>query len=298
MKNLLIFFMAISFLHGTAQDFMPLYSDSVPNSIAGPDREKSETTGGIERISNVRNPGINIYLPARETATGEAVIIYPGGGYSILAIGHEGYDVAKRFTEMGIAAFVVKYRLPHDSIMIDKKNGPLQDAQRAIQIVRENATKWNIKPDKIGIMGFSAGGHLASTAGTHFNKDYISNPNTTSLRPDFMILVYPVISLSDSIGHQGSKNNLLGKGADEKLVKEYSNELHVTDKTPRTFLIHAKDDKGVPFANSIIFAEQLKKHKVPVEVYLYETGGHGFGMNNPTSNVRWMDLVEKWMHSK
>jgi acetyl esterase/lipase len=289
--------MSIASLFVNAQDFMALYSDSVPNSIAGPDREKSETTGGIERVSKVRNPGINIFLPAKESATGEAVIIFPGGGYGILAIGHEGYDVAKRFNEMGIAAFVVKYRLPDDSIMVDKKIGPLQDAQRAIQIVRENATKWNIKPTKIGIMGFSAGGHLAATAGTHFQKAYISNPNRTSLRPDFMILVYPVISFSDSLGHSGSRNNLIGKDADDKLVKEYSNELHVTDKTPRTFLIHAKDDKGVPFANSTVFAEQLKKHKVPVEIYLYPAGGHGFGMNNPTSNVKWMDLVEKWIHS-
>ncbi|HTE28357.1 alpha/beta hydrolase [Flavitalea sp.] len=298
MKYILLFCMFISALPVIAQDFMALYSDSVPNSIAGPDREKSETTGGIERVSKVRNPGISIYLPAQESATGEAVIIYPGGGYGILAIDHEGYDVAKRFNEMGIAAFVVKYRLPDDSIMVDKKIGPLQDAQRAIQLVRENATRWNIKPNKIGIMGFSAGGHLASTAGTHFQKAYISNPNRTSLRPDFMILVYPVISFSDSIGHRGSRNNLLGKDADDKLVKEYSNELHVTDKTPRTFLIHAKDDKGVPFANSTVFAEQLKRHKVPVEVYLYEAGGHGFGMNNPTSNVKWMDLIEKWIHAK
>jgi len=278
----------------TAQDSMPLYSGTVPNSIPGPDREKSVTTD-LERISKVRIPTLSIYLPPKEKATGEAVIICPGGGYSILAIAHEGYDVAKRFNEMGIAAFVLKYRLPDDTIMVDKKIGPLQDAQRAIQLVRENATKWNISKNKIGIMGFSAGGHLASTAGTHFDKSYISNPNKTSLRPDFMILVYPVISFSDSIGHRGSRNNLLGKDADENTIKEFSNELHVTDKTPRTFLVHAKDDKGVPYTNSTIFAEQLRKHKVPVEVYLYDAGGHGFGLNNKTSNVKWMDLVEKWV---
>jgi len=285
-------------LHVSSQEFMPLYSDSVPNSKGGPDREKSETTDGIERVSNVRLPGITIFLPSKETATGEAVIIYPGGGYGILAIAHEGYDVAKRLNLSGIAAFVVKYRLPDDSMMVDKKIGPVQDGQRALQMVRENATKWNIKTDKIGIMGFSAGGHLASTVGTHFQKAYISNPNRTSLRPDFMILVYPVISFSDSIGHQGSRNNLLGKNPGEALIKEYSNELHVTGKTPRTFLVHAKDDTGVPVANSTIFAAQLKKHKVPVEMYLYETGGHGFGLNNKTSDVQWIDLVEKWIHTK
>ena len=279
----------------TAQEFMPLYSDKVPNSIPGPEREKSETRDGILRISNVSNPGITIYLPTKETATGEAVIIYPGGGYGILAIAHEGYDVAKHLNQAGIAAFVVKYRLPDDSIMVDKKIGPLQDAQRAIQIVRENATKWNIKPNKIGIMGFSAGGHLASTAGTHFNKSYIDNPNKTSLRPDFMILVYPVISFNDSIGHSGSKNNLLGKNADEKTVKEFSNELHITAKTPRTFLVHAKDDNGVPYANSSVFAAGLTRNKVPFELYLYEAGGHGFGLNNKTSTVQWIELVEKWI---
>src|SRR5918993_1010080 len=166
MKYLFFLCMSIYSTQLAAQDFMPLYADSVPNSIPGPDREKSETTGGIERVSNVTTPGLSIYLPARETATGEAVIIYPGGGYGILAIAHEGHDVARKLNEMGIAAFVVKYRLPHDSIMVDKKIGPLQDAQRAIQLVRENASKWNIKSDKIGILGFSAGGHLASTAGT------------------------------------------------------------------------------------------------------------------------------------
>ncbi|RYF92369.1 MAG: alpha/beta hydrolase, partial [Chitinophagaceae bacterium] len=163
------------------------------------------------------------------------------------------------------------------------------------QIVRENASTWNLRKNQIGIMGFSAGGHLASTAGTHFQKNYISNPNKTSLRPDFMILGYPVISFSDSLTHQGSKNNLLGKNPSPELVKEFSNELHVTSKTPRTFLVHAKDDQGVVYQNTTIFADQLRKNKVPVEVYLYEKGGHGFGIKNRTSDVDWMALVEKWM---
>jgi acetyl esterase/lipase len=275
---------------------MPLYADSVPNSIAIPDRERSETKD-ILRISKVSNPGITAYLPPADIATGEAVIIFPGGGYSILAIQHEGYDVATSLNEAGIAAFVVKYRLPDDSIMTDKTIGPLQDAQRAIQMVRENATKWNIQKDKIGIMGFSAGGHLASTAGTHFDKAYISNPNKTSLRPDFMILVYPVISFNDSIGHRGSRNNLIGVNADSKTVQAFSNENNVTAKTPRTYLIHAKDDKAVPYANSTVFEAQLKKHKVPVKTYLYEKGGHGFGLNNKTSDVQWMSDVKKWIKS-
>ena len=289
----LILFMS-SFNHLSAQTEMLLYKDSIPNSIAGPNEEKSEVNG-ILRISKVSIPGIYVYLPPKEKATGTGVIIFPGGGYGILAIAHEGHDVAKRFNEMGVAAFVVKYRLPADNTMVNKEIGPLQDAQRAIQLVRENAKEWGIDKNKIGIMGFSAGGHLASTAGTHFSKAYISNPKKTSLRPDFMILGYPVISFNDSIGHTGSKNNLLGKDASKEKVAEYSNELHVNKNTPPTFLVHAKDDKGVPVRNSEIFYEQLQKNKVPAEIYLYEKGGHGFGMNNATSDVKWMDLVEKWM---
>ncbi len=277
-----------------AQDYVPLYVDSVPNSKPGPDRETS-VTNGFMRVSKVSNPGMTIYLPPADVATGEAVVIFPGGGYSILAIEHEGHDVAKLLSASGIAAFVVKYRLPDDSIMIDRKFGPVQDAQRAIQMVRENATRWNIQRDRIGIMGFSAGGHLASTAGTHFEKEYISNPNKTSLRPDFMILVYPVISFQDSIGHSGSKANLIGKNPDAKTVQLFSNEMNVTAKTPRTYLIHAKDDKTVPYRNSTIFEEQLKKNKVPVKLYLYEAGGHGFGLNNKTSDVKWLDDVIRWV---
>jgi acetyl esterase/lipase len=294
MNKIYFFIIMLSTLNLTAQDYVPLYADSIPNSIPGPDRETSETSG-VLRVRKVSNPGMTIYLPPTDIATGEAVIIYPGGGYTLLAIEHEGHDVAKTLTAAGIAAFVVKYRLPDDSIMIDRKIGPVQDAQRAIQMVRENATKWNIKRDRIGIMGFSAGGHLASTAGTHFEKEYISNPNKTSLRPDFMILVYPVISFNDSIGHSGSKGNLIGKSPDEKTVRAFSNELNVTAKTPRTYLIHAKDDKTVAYGNSVVFEEQLKKNKVPVKMYLYDAGGHGFGLNNKTSSVKWIDDVIKWI---
>jgi acetyl esterase/lipase len=197
---------------------------------------------------------------------------------------------------MGIAAFVLKYRIPNDQIMINKEIGPVQDAQRALQVVRENARKWGIKKNKIGIMGFSAGGHLASTAGTHYQNTYIDNPKGTSLRPDFMILVYPVISFNDSIGHKGSYENLLGKNATPEKIREYSNETQVTPQTPPTFLVHAKDD-GVKVENSLVFAEALKKNGVPVDMYLYESGGHGYGMYNKSSPVLWMDLVQQWMRT-
>jgi acetyl esterase/lipase len=283
---------AINF-SATAQTVIPLYNDSIPNSKPSVYEEKSEVKDSILIVTKVTRPTLTIYLP-KEKTTGAAVIICPGGGYSILAAGHEGADVAKRFTEMGVAAFVLKYRLPNDETMANKEIGPIQDAQQAIRVVRENAKKWHINKNDIGIMGFSAGGHLASTAGTHFHHAYIDNPENISLRPDFMILVYPVISFTDSIGHLGSAHNLLGQNPSPEKIKEYSNEQQVTAETPPTFLVHAKDDP-VKVENSLAFAAALRQNNVPVEMYLFEKGGHGYGMYNKTSDVRWMELVEQWM---
>jgi acetyl esterase/lipase len=286
-----------------SQTIIPLYPDSIPNSRPVPDTERSVVgpTDGKLRISNVTRPTLTIYQPSKEKATGAAVIICPGGGYSILAASHEGSDVARRFNEMGVTAIVLKYRLPNDTTMLNKETGPLQDAQQAIRVTREKATAWGIHKDRIGIMGFSAGGHLASTAGTHFHTDYLLNKKykragkKAPLRPDFMILLYPVISFTDSLAHKGSRTKLLGENPSSERIMEYSNEFQVTKFTPPTFLVHAKDDKTVIVQNSQHFYEALQKHKVPAELYLYEQGGHGFGMNNRTSEVKWMDLVEQWM---
>lgn len=279
-----------------SQTVVPLYPNGVPNSKPVADTEKSDVDqNGIMRVSNVSIPTLTIYPPSPELATGAAVIIFPGGGYRILAISHEGSDVAKRFNQMGVTAFVVKYRLPSDETMLNKEIGPVQDAQRAIQLVRENAKEWHVDPNRVGIIGFSAGGHLASTAGTHFDHHYIDVKKRTNLRPDFMILVYPVISFADSIAHMGSRENLLGQHPSPEKIKEYSNELQVTKKTPPTYIIHAEDDKSVKIQNALLFATGLQKNKVPFNFHFYEKGGHGFGMNNPTSDVKWMDLVQVWM---
>lgn len=279
-----------------AQTVIPLYPDSIPNSKPSPDEEKTETSAkGVPMISKISHPTLTIFLPPKEKATGAAVIVIPGGGYHMVAIGHEGTDVAKRFNEMGVAAFVLKYRLPSDVTMINKEIGPVQDAQRAIQIVRGNAKEYGVDKDRLGIIGFSAGGHLASTAGTHFNHAYINVGRKVNLRPDFMILVYPVISFADSICHMGSRENLLGKDPSPEKKMEYSNELQVTKKTPPTYLVHAEDDNVVKVQNMLLFATALQKNKVPFDFYLYEKGGHGFGMNNATSEVKWMDLVQEWM---
>jgi len=278
------------------QDVIPLYDGKVPNSLPYPNKEISEyNSDSVLIISRVSEPTLTVFLPPRGKATGAAVIICPGGGYSVLAFGYEGTEVAQRFNESGIAAFVLKYRIPNDSTMVNKEIGPLQDAQRSIQLVRSRAAQWGIDPKRIGIMGFSAGGHLASTAGTHFEKNYIPNPDQISLRPDFMILIYPVISFTNPIGHLGSAHNLLGPNPSPEKIIEYSNELQVTDQTPPAFLVHAKDDNTVPFANSIVFAEALKNHHISQEVYLYDQGGHGFGMNNKTSSLLWMELCIGWM---
>jgi acetyl esterase/lipase len=293
----LIFLLYFTPLLIMSQTIIPLYKDNIPNSKPAKDEEKTEISNGIIIISKVSQPTLSIFLPPKEIATGTAVVICPGGGYGIVAAGHEGTDIAKKFNQMGIAAFVLKYRIPNSEIMINPEIGPLQDAQEAIKIVREGAKEWNINPNRIGIMGFSAGGHLASTEGTHFEKTVIANPKNTSLRPDFMLLIYPVISFTDSLTHMGSRNNLIGKSPSLEKIKEYSNELQVTAKTPPTFLVHASDDDAVIPQNSIVFYMALIKNHVPVEMHLYESGGHGFGMNLKNINEQWMDRCKNWMQN-
>ncbi|QNF33433.1 alpha/beta hydrolase [Adhaeribacter swui] len=272
----------------------PLYEGKIPNENPGPNEEKSETDG-ILRISKVRKPTLTAYLPAKDKATGAAVVICPGGGYSILAAAHEGVDIARKFNEQGIAAFVVKYRLPSAKTSTNPEIAPLQDAQQAIRVVRKRAAEWQVDPQRIGIIGFSAGGHLASTAGTHFQKAVIPNPDNISVRPDFMILVYPVISSQPGVAHTGSFENLLGKNASPEKLKEYSNEQQVTAQTPPTFLVHASDDKVVPPNNSILFYQALQQQNIPAEMHIYPKGGHGFGLKNPTTPDYWFDRCLNWM---
>ncbi len=279
------------------QTTIDLYPKEIPNSKPSGNDETTEVRDGISLVSKITRPTLTIYLPLKEKAGGTAVIICPGGGYWVNAISHEGMDVAKQFVEMGVTAFVVKYRIPNDATMIRKEIGPLQDAQQAIKIVRQRASEWNINPNRIGIMGFSAGGHLASTAGTHFKEAFIDNPEKISLRPDFMILIYPVISFNDSIGHIGSRNQLIGEHPSKDRVHYFSNELQITKETPPAFLIHASDDEEVKPENSLVFYEGLIKKKVPAEIHIYQRGGHGFGLNNETTSDSWFDRCKNWMAS-
>jgi acetyl esterase/lipase len=275
-----------------AQKVIPLYSDKIPNEISSPDEENTNVNG---HISNISRPTLMVYLPAKEKATGTAVVICPGGGYGINAIKHEGTDVAELLVSKGIAAFVLKYRLPNDKTMKDKSIGPLQDAQQAIRLVRQRAKEMECESFTNWNCWIFCGGHLASTAGTHFSKSLVDNPDNISVRPDFMILLYPVISFSDEIGHLGSRENLIGKNPSPEMIKLYSNELQVTKETPPAFLMHAGDDDAVKVENSLRIYEALNNNKIPSELFVYPKGGHGFGLINPTSPDRWMDRCLDWM---
>ena len=222
------------------------------------------------------------YASPKEKATGAAVLICPGGGYSSVSVINEGEEIAKWFNNSGITAFVLYYRIPNGHYQI-----PLDDAQKALDIIHIRAKEWNIVENKIGIIGFSAGGHLASTVGTHFK--------TKKQHPDFMILAYPVVTMKKDFTDAGSRNNLLGKNPSDELVNLFSNELQVTKNTPPTFIVHAINDKTVPIANSEQFLKALLDHKVPVELHKYDVGGHGFGMHKsgiPVDN--WQTRRCRW----
>ena len=273
----------------SAQEVIDLYPGAVPNSKKSNVIEK-ENRG---MFSGVTKPTLEIFLPEKGKSTGAAVVICPGGGYAVVVYQAEGVNTAKEFAKNGIAAFVLKYRLPNDSTMIDKTIGPLQDAQQAIKVVRDNAAKWEIDKNKVGIMGFSAGGHLASTEATHFNKAVIENGSNTNLRPDFQILIYPVISMQDSLTHLGSRNSLLGEKPSKEVIDDFSNEMRVTNKTPPAYITQAADDKVVDVDNSIVYFEALRHHKVPVEMHIYPKGNHGFVLFQPIEE--WTTPIFKWM---
>jgi acetyl esterase/lipase len=286
-----IFYMTTAFAQ-----YQPLYK-IIPNNINAKNQEAESSSTGILIIEKVSIPSYQYFRVANDNTKRPCVIICPGGGYSILAAGHEGTDVAKYFNSIGVNAIVLKYRIPNDANQIDKTIAPLQDAQQAILLARTNADSWGIDKNKIGIMGFSAGGHLASSLATHYNDVKIENPTKVSLRPDFQILIYPVISFGPE-GHEGSRINLIGNTNDEKTNKAinyFSSEKQITKEAPIAFLVHSKDDDAVPVANSINYYDNLIANKVPAELYLYEKGGHGYGMKNTTSEIVWTSVMKSWM---
>ena len=239
-------------------------------------------------------PTLTPFIAPKETATGAAIVVCPGGGYARLSDVKEGSEVAKWLNSLGISAFVLKYRLG----MRYHQPTPLLDAARALRTVRSRAKEWNLDEKRVGILGFSAGGHLASTLGTHFDAGKVDAADTierVSSRPDLMVLVYPVITMGEYT-HKGSKLNLLGENPSDDLIKLYSNELQVTKETPPTFLVHTMTDTGVPVENSLMFVAALRKAGVPFEFHLYEQGPHGFGLA-PTNPIlaSWADRCADWL---
>lgn len=240
-------------------------------------------------------PRLTVFRPEQNLAKGTAVIVCSGGSYGGRANRTEGGPACKILSEAGITAFLLDYRLPKAETMERKEIVPLTDAQRAIQYVRENAGKYGIDPSRLGIMGFSAGGHLVSTVGTHFTESALDNPEGTSLRPDFMVLVYPVISFSDSLTHKISRMNLVGPEITPEEIRAYSGELNVTAQTPPAYLTSGMDDKLVDVRNSLYFSAALRQHGVPVELFLYEKGRHGYGVHNKEAKVQWIDHCIEWI---
>ena len=279
-----------------AQQEFSIYEGPVPNALpCNKEEVVSKNATGKIVIANVTSPTVMVFNPVKQDANKTAIIVCPGGGYARLASGHEGTEVAEAFNKIGVTVFVLKYRLPFDSCMTNKEIVPLQDLQQTIKLVRDRAAGFDINPAMLGVIGFSAGGHLVSTGITKFSESYIENTSNTSLRPDFAILGYPVISMDSAICHKGSRDNLLGKKAAAAKLNLFSSDMQVTAQTPPTFLVHASDDKSVPVENSIRFYQALIKNKVNAELHIYQNGGHGFGLHNATTSDAWFERATTWM---
>lgn len=299
MKSKILLTVILTFTLNTMysqSNVIKLWENDIPNNRTISETEIIEK-GDITKISNVQIPTIEVFRPSPRNSTGQAVVICPGGGYHILAYDWEGTDIAKWLNSLGITAIVLKYRLPISKNNIEPHKSPLLDAKRALRIVRHNADKWNIDKSKIGIMGFSAGGHLASTLSTHF--DYGDRKSSDkiereSCRPDFTILIYPVISIGEKFTHKGSHKALIGNNME--LINYYSNDKHVSKDTPQAFLVHAADDKAVPVENSITYYRALLHNNIKAELHTYPYGGHGFSLATGKGHLStWTDRCEDWL---
>lgn len=293
---ILIFFLSVTGFSQAQNTEIPLWSGAIPGSINAENYKEVPVleNGIVNGVSKVTTPTVTVFVP--EKPNGSAIVICPGGGYAYLSINKEGFKVAKWLNTLGITAFVLKNRLPSDEIMKDKSIGPLQDAQEAIRYVRRNAEKWAINTQKVGVIGFSAGGHLAATLSTHYKDEVYKVTDSISARPDFSLLIYPVISMDEKITHGGSRKNLLGTAPSQELIDKYSNEKQIDASTPPAILIHAIDDKTVPVENSINYFLALKKNSVPAEIHLYQNGKHGFGLGNKgTTSQKWTKQCEEWL---
>ena len=290
-------------LSGSSQNLqLPIWPEGqIPYRVETDEQELHETDG-ILRISRVQVPGLEVYLPEPDANTGKAVLIFPGGGYHILAYHWEGTDFAKLLQENGIAGIVVKYRLPVSRSAGTPARIPLSDAQRALRLCRSRASSWGIDPVKIGVMGFSAGGHLAASLSTQYRAAMYPEQDATdrvSARPAFSALVYPVITFTRPGMHAGSREALLGKSPADSLVSFFSPELQVDAEAPPAFLVHAEDDTAVPLINSQLYFEALRENGVPASLHVFPEGGHGFAMGRDDAYLRrWTDLLVAWIQAQ
>lgn len=277
-----------------SQQFIPLWPEGKKPNFNG---KKVTDSLFNERIWRTGTPGIYAFMAPAAANTGTSVLICPGGGYERVSHVYNGFNFAQWFNSIGINVFVLIYRLPNQTDLQQKQLAPLQDAQRAMRIIRSNAVKWNLKTNRVGVMGISAGGHVASTLATHFEdvsgiKDIM---DTVSYRPDFMVLLSPVITMG-KYAHPGSKKLFIGADSTKQMIEEFSNELQVTPATAPTFMVHAFNDNTVNVKNSLLFYDALLDNKVNASIHVFPQGGHGIRLDeNPGSTDLWLELLEKWM---
>ncbi len=293
--RILVFISCTLFVYNvSAQEFIPLWQKGkMPNSKG---LEVKDSISN-ERYSRVSRPGVYAFFPSKDDNCGAALVIFPGGGYTHITSNLSGYQLAKWFNTLGMSAFVVVYRLPNSPDLVQRELGPFQDAERALQIIRANAFKWNILKNKIGVMGTSAGGHLASLIATSSDDVTFVNDsiNTISFRPDFMILISPVIDMG-KYAHKGSRASLLGPNPASELIEKYSIQNRVTEQTPPCFMVHAFNDKVVLPHNSLLFYQALLEKKVSTSFHVFPQGGHAINVNNnPGSTELWKQLCEMWL---
>lgn len=294
-RNLVVVVFALVFTNDLfAQEFISLWPPGKKPNFNG--KTVSDTIYN-ERIWRVGQPGIYAFVVPKQENTGTAILICPGGGYERISHLYNGFNLARWYNSIGVSAFVLIYRLPHQQDLVNRQLAPLQDAQRAMKMIRANAGKWNILRNKIGVMGTSAGGHLASMLGTRSDDvSVIRDPfDSVAFRPDFMVLLSPVISMG-SLAHRGSRRHLMGADTSKAMLDQYSSELQVSAFTPPTFLVHAQNDSTVMVQNSLVFYNALLAARINASLHVFPQGGHGIRLDhNPGSTDLWMELLEKWL---
>jgi acetyl esterase/lipase len=271
----------------------PLYAGVAPDNLPILPGTAAATAANAAGI-----PTLTVYAPEQSKATGTAVVICPAGGYEFLSMYGEGYDIANYLVGQGITAIVLRYRLPNPLLQSDPSVAPLLDIQQSLRMVRRNAAAWHLRADRVGIMGFSAGGHLAATAGTRWTSPRTESMGTESIKPDFLVLSYAVISMTDSLTHLGSRQHLLGSNPSPQQIQQFSADQQVTSATPPTYLVHAADDPIVSVSNSRAFYRACMHHNVPAQLLIYPSGGHSFGLYNPSATGSWAEPLFVWLRGQ